>query len=61
MESSAPNALVYLDDIIIYSNDLQTHLKKLRIVLQKLKGNTLLLNPDKSKFLKTQICFIWDT
>src|SRR5947207_888756 len=39
--------LVYLDDILIFSNDLQEHHHRTRLVLQKLCKHKLYLKPEK--------------
>lgn len=54
--------VVYLDDILIYSNSREDHLKHLRIVLQRLKDNSLYVEKskyesmtDKTEFLGLQV------
>ncbi len=49
---------LYLDDVIIASTDFESHLVKLRIVLQRLAQHRLLINPDKSEFAKTELLFL---
>lgn len=50
--------LNYVDDIIVYSEDLETHVKHLRLVLQKLREAGLTVNPTKIKFLQKQVSFL---
>ena len=40
---------VYLDDIIIYSTDFSSHLKHIRLVLERLRLHNLHLSPSKCK------------
>ena len=43
---------VYLDDIVIYSYDLESHIKNLTDVFQRLRDYNLKLQPDKCEFLR---------
>ena len=45
--------IVYLDDILVYSKSLAEHLKHLAIVMQRLQREKLLINMNKSSFMKT--------
>src|SRR5271170_610647 len=49
--------IVYLDDIVIYSNTLDEHLKHLRQVLDVLRTNELYAKPHKCVFGKSEIEF----
>jgi transposase InsO family protein len=53
-----PNVLVYLDDIIIYSNTFNEHLEHLKTVFQILEKNRLTVQPDKSKFGRSELKFL---
>src|SRR5947209_5074047 len=44
--------LVYIDDILIYSQDLSTHLEHVQDVLQKLREHKLYAKLSKYEFLK---------
>ena len=46
--------LVYLDDILIFSNDLKEHHRRTRHVLQKLREHKLYLKPEKCEFDKLE-------
>ena len=46
--------LVYLDDIIVFSQDEQTHLKRLRHVFQKMREANLKFKPTKCNFMKKE-------
>ena len=48
----------FLDDIIIFSNTLESHLQKLEKVFERLKEYNLKLKPSKCHFLKDQIKYL---
>src|SRR5215510_344194 len=50
--------IVYLDDILIYSNNLNEHLVNLKQVFDVLRQNELIANPDKCNFLQEQVEFL---
>lgn len=52
---------VYLDDLILVSKNLDSHLAKLEVVLQKLSQAGLTLNIQKCSFLKSRIQFLGHT
>jgi Reverse transcriptase (RNA-dependent DNA polymerase) len=47
--------IVYLDDILVYSNSLKDHEQHLRTVLQRLREHKLYGKLSKSKFFTTEI------
>ena len=47
-----------IDDIIIFSKDLKTHLKRLRIIFDRLRKANLKLQTAKCDFLKDRIKFL---
>ena len=49
---------VYLDDILIWSNNLAEHRKVVREVLARLQKYDLYLRPEKCKFEKTEVEFL---
>ncbi|XP_043473885.1 uncharacterized protein LOC122506001 [Leptopilina heterotoma] len=49
---------VYLDDIVVYANDLEEHGKKVRRLLQRLKGANLSLQPEKCEFLFKEVAYL---
>lgn len=49
---------VYLDDIIIWSENLTEHVKNVRIILQALEDAKLYCNPKKTKLFSTEIHFL---
>src|SRR6201985_3388303 len=49
---------VYIDDILVYTEDRKTHLEILQKVFDLLRTNTLFANPKKCEFLKTHIKYL---
>jgi hypothetical protein len=47
---------VYLDDIIIYSTDLNTHISKVKQVLHRLRENELYAKPENANFMFPKLC-----
>ena len=50
--------LVYLDDILIFSNKFETHVERLRQVFQALSDSNLKLKPSKCSFKQETILFL---
>jgi hypothetical protein len=50
--------IVYLDDILIFSKIEAHHLKLLVAVMQKLQQEKLLINMNKSSFMKTKLIYL---
>ena len=50
--------LVFLDDVVIYSNSRENHLKNLKTVLDRFKKHRLTIKPSKCEFLKTEISLL---
>lgn len=50
--------VVFLDDILVYSSDLQSHLQRLINVFQRLRDCGLKLKPSKCEFLKTHCNYL---
>ena len=50
--------LVYIDDIIIFSKDVNEHLDRLEVVLRKLEEAGLKIQPDKCKMLQREVHFL---
>ena len=50
--------LIYLDDIVIYSEDLDSHKRHVREVLQTLKDNGLYCKPEKCRFYQEMITYL---
>ena len=50
--------LIYLDDIILYSSNLESHFDKLGEVLSRLIKSGLKLKPSKCEFLKDEVVYL---
>ena len=51
-------AVLYLDDIIVFSDSIEEHLKRLEEILQRLRAANLMLKPKKCHFFKRQVEFL---
>ena len=51
-------ALVYLDDVIVYSKTEEDHLRRLQAVFERFHEHRLKLKPSKCSFLHKQITFL---
>ena len=50
--------IIYLDDIVIFSNDLASYLKRLEAVFQKFKEARLKLKPSKCELFRQQLAYV---
>ncbi|XP_064941101.1 uncharacterized mitochondrial protein AtMg00860-like [Musa acuminata AAA Group] len=50
--------VVYLDDIIVYSQTLEVHVKHLRTIFKVLRENTLFVKREKCYFAQIEILFL---
>jgi hypothetical protein len=50
--------LVYMDDIIVFTNDIEEHQRTTREVLEILRRNNLYLKPEKCEFEKTTVEYL---
>ena len=50
--------LIYLDDIIVFSPDVTTHLERLEVVLARLRNAGLKLKPSKCSYLQRSVDFL---
>ena len=50
--------LVYIDDVIVYSQNLEEHRTKLERLFNRLVAANLALQPEKCHFLKTEVVFL---
>ena len=53
-----PNCNVYLDDVVIFSNDWKDHMASLKIVFLRLAGASLTLNLAKCEFGKATVTYL---
>src|SRR6266540_1509551 len=49
---------VYLDDVIIYSNNLTEHKKHIKAMLEKIREANLKLKPSKCQWFQTELKFV---
>lgn len=52
------NVIVYLDDILVYSEDPEKHEEHVKEVLRRLKENQLFLKPSKCLFSVTTVPYL---
>ncbi|KAK4327310.1 hypothetical protein Pmani_002251 [Petrolisthes manimaculis] len=52
------SVFVYLDDVIIYGKNLQSHVENLRKVLERLQEAKLTLKLEKCEFFKTEVDYL---
>ena len=50
--------LIYLDDVIIFSKDVESHLQRLGKVFNRLREAHLKLKPSKFKLLQTEVEYL---
>ena len=50
--------VVYLDDIVIYSENLNEHEKHLTMVFQRLREHQLYVKKEKCEFYRSEIMFL---
>jgi hypothetical protein len=53
-----PFVFVYLDDIIVGSRDIQSHVQHLRLLFQRLRDNGLVINGEKCEFGARELDFL---
>ena len=53
-----PFAFGYLDDILIFSHDVETHLKHIKILFDQLRAANLKLKESKCNFLKKHVQYL---
>ena len=50
--------IIYLDDIVIFSKDLASHLERLEAAFQKLEEEGLKLKPSKCELFQRQLAYL---
>ena len=53
-----PFVFIYLDDVLIASPDLHTHVRHLRLILERLRSFGLVMNPTKCLFAQAEVPFL---
>ena len=51
-------ALIYIDDIVIFSKSIKEHLTHLEEVFRRLRNANVKLNPEKCSFVKQRIVYL---
>lgn len=51
-------ALVYMDDILIYSPTIYEHINRLKEVFTRLRNSNLKIQPDKCEFLRKEVAYL---
>ena len=54
-------ALIYLDDVIVYSHTEEEHLTRLRAMFERFRESGLKLKPSKCNFFRTEINYLGHT
>lgn len=52
------NTIIYVDDCLCYSEDLETHLLHLDLLLSNLRRANLTINLEKSQFFRQEIAYL---
>ena len=52
------NTIIYIDDCLCYSDDLETHLQHLELLLNNLRRANLMINLEKSQFFRQEIGYL---
>jgi RNase H-like domain found in reverse transcriptase/Reverse transcriptase (RNA-dependent DNA polymerase) len=50
--------LIYINDIMVFTKDVESHKRALGEILKRLKKNSLYVNPEKSEFYKKEVIFL---
>ena len=50
--------IVYLDDVIVFSQDIRTHLKRLEMVFRKLQEHGLKIEAKKCQFFRPKVTYL---
>ena len=51
--------IVYLDDVLIYSNTRLGHLQDIKNILEALQKSGMKIKPSKCKFYKKEMEYLW--
>ena len=50
--------ILYLDDILVFSESKEEHLRHLTLVMRRMQQEKMLINLKKSSFLKTKLIYL---
>ena len=53
--------LIYLDDILIFSNSIEEHIQRLKTIFSRIRESGVKLSPKKCTFLKTEVSYLGHT
>jgi hypothetical protein len=51
-------SVVYLDDVVVFGENLKVHNERLREVLDRIRKYNIKLQPDKCEFLRKEVCYL---
>jgi hypothetical protein len=57
-EIATSHVVVYIDNILIFTNDAKLHLQLFKRVLSKLRENDLFAKPEKCRFMQPSVEFL---
>ena len=57
-EQLGKSVIVFIDDILVFSNTLEEHKQHLKMVLDRLKEEKLYLKPKKCEFFRRRVSFL---
>jgi len=57
-EQIGVSVIVFIDDILVFSDTLEEHEKHIRMVLERLKEEKLYLKPKKCEFFRKSVSFL---
>lgn len=53
--------LIYLDDVLVFSRDLDEHIQRLRSIFQRIRESGVKLSPKKCNFLRSEVSYLGHT
>jgi len=57
-EQLGKSVIVFIDDILVFSNTLEEHKRHLKMVLERLREEKLYLKPKKCEFFRRKVSFL---